>query len=80
MNRDTIEGSWKQFTGKVKAQWGKFTGHQPEVIGGKRVEVSGKIRHCKGRSRAADRQSQDTIQRLACQGLFLKRSSRVNLR
>ncbi len=43
MNRDTLEGNWKQFTGKVKAQWGKLTGNQLEVMDGKRVEVTGKI-------------------------------------
>ena len=25
MNWDRIEGNWKQFTGKVKEQWGKLT-------------------------------------------------------
>jgi uncharacterized protein YjbJ (UPF0337 family) len=43
MNRDTIEGNWKQFTGKVKAKWGKLTGHEIEVIDGKRAEIEGKI-------------------------------------
>jgi uncharacterized protein YjbJ (UPF0337 family) len=43
MSRYTLQGSWNQLTGKVKAQWGKFTGRQPKVIDGKRVEVLGKI-------------------------------------
>jgi len=25
MNWDIVEGNWKQFQGKVKAQWGKLT-------------------------------------------------------
>jgi uncharacterized protein YjbJ (UPF0337 family) len=25
MNWDRIEGNWKQFSGKVKEQWGKLT-------------------------------------------------------
>ncbi|MDO9438741.1 CsbD family protein, partial [Hydrogenophaga sp.] len=25
MNKDTIEGNWKQLKGKVKEQWGKLT-------------------------------------------------------
>ena len=56
MNRDTIEGNWKQFAGKVKAQWGKLTGRQLEVIDGKRVEVSGKIQQGYGITRDATEQ------------------------
>jgi len=25
MNWDTVKGDWKQFSGKVKEQWGKLT-------------------------------------------------------
>jgi uncharacterized protein YjbJ (UPF0337 family) len=56
MNRDTIEGSWKQFTGKMKAQWGRLTGHQLEVIDGKAVEVSGNIQEGYGITRDAAEQ------------------------
>ncbi len=66
MNRDTIDGSRKQFTGKVNAQWGKLIGHQLEVIDCKRVEVSGKVQEDYGINRDA------TEQQIEC---FNKRNS-----
>ena len=32
MNKDTIEGNWMQFKGKVKEQWGKLTDDDLDVI------------------------------------------------
>lgn len=61
MNLDTIEGSWKQFTGKVKAQWGRLSGHPLEVIDGKRVEVSGKIQEGYG---VAKDETEDQVESL----------------
>lgn len=43
MNWDRIEGNWKQFTGKVKTQWGKLTDDDIDVIAGKRDQLVGKI-------------------------------------
>ena len=43
MNWDRIEDNWKQFTGKVKQQWGKLTDDDIDVIAGKRDELVGKI-------------------------------------
>jgi uncharacterized protein YjbJ (UPF0337 family) len=43
MNWDRIEGNWKQFTGKVKEQWGKLTDGDLTIIGGKRDQLVGKI-------------------------------------
>lgn len=51
MNWDTIEGNWKQFKGKVKAQWGKLTDDQLDVVGGKRDELAGKIQENYGVSK-----------------------------
>jgi uncharacterized protein YjbJ (UPF0337 family) len=48
MNWDIVEGNWKQFKGKVKAQWGNLTDDQLDVIAGKRVELSGKIQEAYG--------------------------------
>jgi uncharacterized protein YjbJ (UPF0337 family) len=41
MNWDRIAGNWKQFSGRVKQQWGKLTdddltrakGHRDELVG-----------------------------------------------
>ncbi len=43
MNWDRIEGNWKQFTGKVKEQWGRLTDDDLDVIGGKRDQLVGKV-------------------------------------
>ena len=48
MNWDVVEGNWKQFKGKVKAQWGNLTDDQLDVIAGKRVELAGKIQEAYG--------------------------------
>jgi uncharacterized protein YjbJ (UPF0337 family) len=41
MNWDQIAGDWKQFTGKVKAQWGKLTDDDLTTIAGKRDQLAG---------------------------------------
>ncbi|NMG37326.1 CsbD family protein [Azoarcus sp. TTM-91] len=43
MNRDIIEGNWKQLKGKVRQQWGKLTDDDVDVIAGKRTELAGRI-------------------------------------
>ena len=43
MNWDQIEGQWKQFSGKVQAQWGKLTNDDLNVIEGNREQLVGKI-------------------------------------
>ena len=36
MNWDQVAGNWKQFTGKVKEQWGDLTDDELDQIAGKR--------------------------------------------
>lgn len=48
MNKDTIEGNWKEFKGKVKVQWGKLTDDRLDVINGKRDQLSGEIQQAYG--------------------------------
>jgi uncharacterized protein YjbJ (UPF0337 family) len=48
MNWDIVKGNWKQFKGKVKAQWGKLTDDHLDVIAGKRDELAGKIQETYG--------------------------------
>ena len=43
MNWDKIEGQWKQFSGKVQAEWGKLTNDDLDVIDGNRQQLVGKI-------------------------------------
>ena len=51
MNKDTLEGNWKQFKGKVKEQWGKLTDDDFDVIAGKRDQLLGRIQERHGVSR-----------------------------
>ncbi|WP_332719415.1 CsbD family protein [Pelagibacterium mangrovi] len=60
MNRDQMEGNWKQFTGKVKEQWGKLTDDDLDVIGGKREQLEGKIQERYGKSKDEARKDVDT--------------------
>jgi uncharacterized protein YjbJ (UPF0337 family) len=48
MNWDRIEGNWKQFTGGIKAQWGKLTDDQLDVIAGNRDQLLGKVQEAYG--------------------------------
>jgi uncharacterized protein YjbJ (UPF0337 family) len=63
MNRDTVEGSWKQLKGKVKARWGKLTGSHLEVIDGKRVELSGKVQEGYGITKDAAEQQIERLEK-----------------
>ena len=51
MNWDTVKGDWKQFSGKVKEQWGKLTDDELDVIAGKRDQLAGKIQEQYGYSK-----------------------------
>tara|TARA_R110002049_G_scaffold75232_1_gene193622 strand:- start:44 stop:256 length:213 start_codon:yes stop_codon:yes gene_type:complete len=48
MNWDIVAGNWKQYSGKVKAQWGKLTDDHLDVIAGKRDQLTGKIQETYG--------------------------------
>jgi uncharacterized protein YjbJ (UPF0337 family) len=43
MDWNRVEGNWKQFTGKVKEQWGKLTDDDLTEIDGRREQLEGKI-------------------------------------
>ena len=58
MNWHSVEGTWKQFKGRIRMQWGKLTRHPGEVIAGKRVVMAGKAQRAFGiSSDAADRKT-----------------------
>jgi uncharacterized protein YjbJ (UPF0337 family) len=43
MNWDRIAGTWKQLTGQVKEQWGKFTDDDIATIDGQQDQLVGLI-------------------------------------
>ena len=60
INKDTIEGNWKQFKGKVKEQWGKLTDDDLDVIAGKRDQLVGRLQERAGIARdEAEQQVKD---------------------
>jgi uncharacterized protein YjbJ (UPF0337 family) len=64
MNWDQIEGNWKQFTGKVKSQWGKLTDDDIDRINGNREQLEGRIQEAYGKSREeAQREVDDFLSR-----------------
>jgi uncharacterized protein YjbJ (UPF0337 family) len=60
MNRDRMEGNWKQLKGKVREQWGKLTDDEIDQIAGKRDQLIGRIQESYGIARdEAERQVAD---------------------
>jgi len=43
MNKDVLEGKWKQLRGKVREQWGELTDEELDQIAGKRDQLIGKV-------------------------------------
>ena len=51
MNRDWLEGNWKQARGKVRERWGKLTDDELDVIAGRRDQLIGRIQELYGKTR-----------------------------
>ncbi|MBO6849296.1 MAG: CsbD family protein [Marinobacter sp.] len=51
MNKDTLEGNWKQLKGKVRENWGKLTDDDVEEIAGRKDNFIGKIQEKYGLKR-----------------------------
>lgn len=50
MNRNEIEGKWKQLRGRVKEKWGELTDDDLDQIDGKRDRLVGKLQERYGKS------------------------------
>jgi uncharacterized protein YjbJ (UPF0337 family) len=59
MDWDRIEGNWKQFSGKVKEQWGKLTDDELTQINGNRDQLEGRIQARYGYAKDQARQEVD---------------------
>lgn len=51
MNWDRIEGNWKQLKGRARAEWGKLTDDDVDVISGRREQLVGKLQERYGIAR-----------------------------
>ena len=64
MNRDRLLGTWQQFRGQMKEQWGTLTGDPYAIDGGARDRLRGQIQQQRGASKeGADRQLADFLRR-----------------
>lgn len=51
MNRDQLEGNWKQFKGKAKEKWGKLTDDDLDTVNGRAEQLEGKIQERYGKTK-----------------------------
>lgn len=60
MNWNQMQGNWKEFTGKARQTWGKFTEDELYQIAGKREMLVGQIQKKYGiDEEAAEKQVKD---------------------
>jgi uncharacterized protein YjbJ (UPF0337 family) len=61
MNRDQIEGKWRQIRGEIKKQWGKLTDSELDQIKGNMDVLVGKIQEKYGGTREEIRRRLDAM-------------------
>lgn len=61
MNKDIIEGNWKQVKGAVKKQWGNLTDNHLEKIRGNRQKLAGRMQELYGISREEAQKKVKTV-------------------
>ena len=42
MNRDRLEGKWKQLSGSVREQWGRLTDDRLSMVAGRHDQLAGR--------------------------------------
>ncbi len=52
MNRDIVEGSWKQFKGKVRVRWSMLIGDHLGVVSGRHAQYDGERQSAYGSIRS----------------------------
>lgn len=63
MNWNVIEGKWDQFKGKLRAQWGKLTDDDMDLIAGKKDIFIGKLKERYGYDEARAEKELETFSR-----------------
>jgi uncharacterized protein YjbJ (UPF0337 family) len=64
MDKDRMEGNWKQVKGTIKEKWGKLTDDDLTVIEGNREKLAGKIQERYGIAKDEAKKQVDEWQRL----------------
>jgi uncharacterized protein YjbJ (UPF0337 family) len=66
MNRNEMEGNWKQLKGKARQKWGELTDDDLDQIQGRRERLVGKLQERYGKSQAdAERETDAWFDSLA---------------
>ena len=64
VNRDRIEGNWKQLKGSVRRRWSGLIGNYAGVVAGMREQLHGEIQEgCGIRREASDKQLAEWLAR-----------------
>ena len=63
MDKDRMEGNWKQVKGTIKEKWGKLTDDDLTVIEGNREQLAGKIQERYGIAKDEAKKQVDEWQR-----------------
>lgn len=61
MNRDVMQGKWKQIRGRIKQQWGKLTDDQLEQVNGHYDRLAGFLQEQYGYSEDRARMEVDNF-------------------
>jgi uncharacterized protein YjbJ (UPF0337 family) len=59
MNRDELQGKWKQYKGKIKEKWGELTDDDLSIIGGQYEQLVGRVQERYGIAREEAEQEVD---------------------
>ncbi len=80
MNWDQLQGSWKEYKGKVREKWGKLTDDDLNTFSGKREQLVGRIQHHYGVAKEiAGRQTDEFMKGFADSGTtHHKKASIIN--
>ena len=64
MNRECLEGKWKQFGGRVEEAWGELTNNQMSILAGRHSQLAGRMQQQYGTTKQqARRQLRDFLAR-----------------
>ena len=63
MNRNILEGNWKQLRGTIREKWGELTDDELDQIAGKREKLAGLLQEKYGYTQIeAERQIDDFLE------------------
>lgn len=63
MNKDILQGKWKQFRGDVQKKWGELTNDDLDQIDGQTTKLAGKLQERYGYSKEEAEREIDNFMR-----------------